>query len=424
MDSPIHLTLLPAEILLDIGSFIFCPSDLLHLTLACRHFVAILLNLLYVDNIRNWNSSAIFWACRIGRVATVQHAGESPDVVFFEDQRLLDQSSRYDFLNLISMTFTEYRLLPPRSHSRLSIAMSTYGPARDHHRVWLPLHWALSCGRFYDVLDRDAYPSTAKPSPISLEIVAALLEAGADPNDPTVSDSRRGAVHDTDSHIYAESRLPLAMAACCPHVPADAVRLLLERDADPKIHFPSAGCQGSDPARLDFLRWLQAQRAHKRQSNAGRLQKLLFLMKKGIRPHEPLVEGYDVTVMFGKTRKTIEPLTLAQVQVADLYWEMPAYVTGSGVYALLDVFADESKKVGAIDGYNGPGQQMLECLRRLIVRLLTLFYKNYVNVVVTNHGATVDLGQAFLKSSEDFATADLQVFKKWLESEGWSRGLK
>ncbi|RWA03972.1 hypothetical protein EKO27_g11131, partial [Xylaria grammica] len=104
------------------------------------------------------------------------------------------------------------RLLLEKGADASGIKHSDSAPARDHLRVWKPLHWALSCGRFYNSYSSTA---TAAPVPVSVEIVAALLDAGAE---LTLVDPAHGRQHYTTS---AEPTIPLTMASCCAHAPAE-----------------------------------------------------------------------------------------------------------------------------------------------------------------------------------------------------------
>ncbi|KAI0539577.1 hypothetical protein GGR58DRAFT_524352 [Xylaria digitata] len=437
-----HLSVFPTELLLHIGSFILSPSDLFHLLLTCRRFTSLCHAALYADNVRNWRSSCLSWACRTGRLETVRHAlaaGASPNTLFFEDQRKLrPRSSGHPRFKLflpmahvrdlltIPLAATPLSLAAQRRHSDIVQLLLENGadasgvehcdraPARYHHRVWKPLHWALCCGRFYN---DDTYPSTATPVPVSAEITAALLGAGADPNALTLADPVWGVQHEI---ISTEPTIPLVMASCCAHAPAEAVRLLLDAGADPSVNFSAAGCRGFMRVSCgDLLYWLEKSRAVMRDGDAERDKKLLHLLRADRRStwiRRSVVNGETVGMM-------LERVTSDRVDVAEILWELPSRMTVSGVYALIDVWVREREALGQLeDGGAEPAREALKNLEQLIARICGFQDITYQDRNIARHAVRVDLGAAFSEFCNNAANGDIQEFVRLLGSQGIFRG--
>ncbi|KAI0469221.1 hypothetical protein F4859DRAFT_516164 [Xylaria cf. heliscus] len=445
------LLLFPPELLLHIWSIISSPSDHLHLLLACRRLATLFHTILYTDNIRNWTSSSLFWACRTGRLETIQHAleaGASPNTLFFADQRLARINPKNKALELFwpGAKKPQFKLwLPPaHRHDMMTIPLAATplslaaqhrhpdiarflldngadaagaehrdtGPARDHHRVWKPLHWALCCGHFRN--PDASSTSTATPTPASAEIVAALLRAGADPNAHTLVDPVRGMQYHTRS---AEPAVPLAMAACCAHSPGEVLRLLLAAGADAAVGFPAAGCRGRMGGSGSVFYWLEPHKAPVNSDDAWRDEKLVLLLKSPRKTE--WIGGYNLAVGGEVVRTMLASVTLARLEVAETFWGMPSYVTVSGVYALLDVWVREWEALAHVeDGGIGLARETLKGLERLIARLYGFREVAYLNKYVSRRAARVDLRVAFLELCSNAENGNTREFVKVLESQG------
>ncbi|KAI0414871.1 hypothetical protein F5X98DRAFT_235386 [Xylaria grammica] len=271
-----------------------------------------------------------------------------------------------------------------------------------------PRHRAAS---FYNSHSSTA---TAEPVPVSVETVAALLDAGADPNALTLVDPARGRQHYTTS---AEPTVPLAMASCCAHAPAEAVRLLLNAGADPRVYFSTAGCAGSMRGSSDLLYWLRYDEAVVKDGDLERDRKLLYLFK---------VEGQKsgrigTLVLSGeKVERMLSLVTSVRAEIASILWEVPSRVTVSGVYALLDIWVRERE---AILGYFRdeeitPARETLKGLERLVAMVLGFRDIVYLDRKIARRAVRIDLGVGFSKSRDSPATGNIEEFARSPESQG------
>ncbi|KAI0142928.1 hypothetical protein GGR57DRAFT_484839 [Xylariaceae sp. FL1272] len=438
-----RLSNLPNELLSLISSFLSHPPDILHLLLTCRHFAALFHARLYADNVRHFSASSLLWACRSGNIATASYAiaaGASPNYRFFSDQRLLDGKVR----KRIHVPLHEARdlLRKPSAATPLGLAaqhrhvelvyfllengadpnLADEAPSRFHSRVWAPMHWALSCGRFTDRSNRNAYPGTAQPVPVSVEIAGALLKAGANPNCATLVDPVRGERRDTEE---VKPGLPIIMAACCQHAPAETVRLLLDAGADQSTDVVGMGCRGyTGGGSRDLIKWALGAQNGRRYPHlpesyyTTRDEEIVYLLEQVptyFRKYKLRLDEESVAWMLAHVSPN-------RIRIADMTWATPSAITVSGVFALLDVWEREKKATQKIAGEeNSTAGDTMRQLEELIARLLGFKEFKYAHSDLAEKADSVDLGAAFLSFSRTTTDDNCSAFESLLESQGLFR---
>lgn len=279
---------LPTELLLEIVTRVGGPSDLLHFALTCRGLSLFFLDELYRRDVRDWNCSALMWACRTGTLGTARRsldAGAAVNHLFF-NQAESDwppwgpsrDAARASCLGghplAIAVQHRQLALV------RFLLEEKGADPYRDdtwavshHGESWYPIHWAVSCqtpllatqgqddddgggGGICHPTDDDEEQQQqrqkqqccgpANDKPPDPEIVALLLRHGADPNQDTIGAPSR--FPHSYSEIHQARLRPLHLTGC-DRVPPAILRLLLDAGADHRVPSACWGCHPS-PSRL------------------------------------------------------------------------------------------------------------------------------------------------------------------------------
>lgn len=448
---PASLYSLPTEILCQIWAHLASTSDFASLVLTGQRFAALFQDTLYHDNIQRCNSTALFWACKTGNLATAQRcldAGASPDHRYFFPPEKLRAGWPPGVRKLVvrrtvggtplsvAAQFRQAEMVRLLLARGADPNLSDGRHAFEHHRVWSPMHWAVSCGRVQETGFSTSSLREAEPVPVDPDVVAALLGAGADPDAPTTRDPAIGDVATLERTRSSEPELPVH-AAMCPHAPLRVLELLLDAGADASRGSMRFGCRGHlRRNRGTPLFGLYPQSAHSTELDD---EKMLLLARRDahLGSYTWKVDG-DCAMLSRSSRQPDTPVPLVRLELVDALFGDRAEnleVSLSGIDLLFRIWAEHKRAYmeaaggGDVADEKVRGQRrMLEVLQGIIAKVLRTDHIMYTDWGSEEHAGEVDLGDAFLRfcrsSYDDDIAPFAQLFEERLQGGSSRTGIQ